>query len=114
MSYSVDLRSRAVDYARQGHTQEETSAVFQIGVTTLKRWLKQQTETGSLEKAKLNRSARIFKSQELNDYVEINPDALIKDVAQYFGGSMSGAFYALEREKITFKKKRFTIKKEMR
>jgi len=114
MSYSIDLRSRVIEFIREGHTQEETSKVFKVGTTTIKRWLSLLSETGSLEKSELERSPRIFESEKLNAYMEENPDALLKDVAAKFNGSISGAFYALEREKITFKKKRYTTKSEMR
>ena len=63
------------------------------------------SETGSLEKRPLNRTAPIYESEKLNAYIEENPDALLKDVARHFGGSITGAYYALEREKITLKKR---------
>ena len=110
MAYSVDLRRRVIDYLREGHTQEETSLIFKVGTTTIKNWLTLLSETGSLEKRPLNREASIFESEKLNSYIEENPNALLKDIAEHFGGSITGAFYALEREKITYKKKRFSIK----
>ena len=112
MAYSTDLRSRVIDFLREGHTQEETSLVFKVGTTTIKSWLSLLSETGSLEKRPLNREASIFDSEKLNAYIEENPNALLKDVAEHFGGSITGAFYALEREKITLKKKRFSTKNE--
>ena len=110
MAYSADLRKRVIEYLREGHTQEETSAIFKVGTTTIKEWLALLSETGSLEKRPLKRVASKFESEKLNAYVEENPNALLKDIAEYFGGSTTGAFYALEREKLTYKKKRFTIK----
>ena len=62
------------------------------------------SETGSLEKRALNRSASIYDSEKLNSYIEETPDAIPKDIAEHFGGSITGAFYALEREKLTYKK----------
>ena len=114
MSYSVDLRSRVTDFIKAGHTQEETRVVFKVGTTTIKRWLSMLSETGSLEGKELERSPSKFESEKLNAYIEENPNALLKDVAAQFNGSISGAFYALEREKITFKKKRYTTKSETR
>jgi len=105
MAYSVDLRSRVIDYIRRGHSQEETSMIFSVGTTTIKRWLSLLSETGSLEKRPLNRTASIFNSEKLCAYIEENPDALLKDIAEHFSGSITGAFYALEREKITLKKR---------
>jgi transposase len=114
MAYSKDLRERVIAYLKEGHTQEETRIIFKVGTTTIKNWLSLHSETGSLEKRPLERSARIYESEKLNAYIEENPNALLKDVAEKFNGSITGAFYALEREKITFKKKSRTTKNEMK
>ena len=102
------------DFVKAGHTQEETRVVFKVGTTTIKRWMSLLTETGSLEGKELERSPRVYESEKLNAYIEENPNALLKDVAQEFKGSISGAFYALEREKITIKKKRYITENETR
>ena len=112
MAYSVDLRSRVADFIKEGHTQKEASRIFNVGTATIQRWMALLSETGSLEKRPLNRSASKFESEKLSAYIEENPNALLKDVAEFFGGSITGAFYALEREKITLKKKKFSIRKE--
>ena len=39
MSYSVDLRERAVSYVRGGGSRAQAAALFQVGRTTLYRWL---------------------------------------------------------------------------
>jgi transposase len=105
MAYSIDLRSRVIDFIKEGNTQDKASIVFKVGTSTIKRWLSLLSETGSLEKRPLDRSARIYDSEKLNTYIEENPDALLKDIAQHFGGSITGAFNALNREKITYKKR---------
>ena len=110
MAYSIDYRKRVIEYLEEGHTQEETSVIFKVGTTTIKDWLSLLSETGSLEKRPLNRVAPKYESEKLNAYVEENPDALLKDIAEHFEGSITGAFCALEREKITYKKKRFFTK----
>ena len=104
MAYSVDLRERVIAYLKEGNSQEETSIIFRVGVSTIKRWLALISETGSLEKRPLERSPRIFDSEKLNTYIEENPDVLLKDVAAKFNGSITGAFHALNREKLTLKK----------
>jgi transposase len=105
MAYSVDLRERVIAHLSKGYTYEETSDTFSVGKSTITRWVSLLSETGCLEKRPLNRSARIFESEKLITYIEENSNALLKDVADYFGGSITGAFYALEREKITLKKR---------
>ena len=107
MAYSVDLRSRVIDYVNEGNTHEQASLIFKAGTTTISNWVTLLSETGSLEKRPLSRVAPKFDSEKLNAYIEENSDALLKDVAEHFGGSITGAFYALEREKITLKKRAF-------
>ncbi len=60
------------------------------------------SETGSLEKRELNRKPRVFANDELEAYIEENPLATLKDIADHFGGSTSGANSALARLKFTF------------
>ena len=105
MAYSVDLRIRAIEFVKEGNTHEQASILFKVGTATIERWLALFSETGSLEKRPLNRKAPKFKAEKLQAYIEENPDALLKDVAEHFEGSVTGAFYALEREKITLKKR---------
>jgi len=114
MAYSVDLRERVIAYLNEGHTQEETRKIFKVGTTTIKNWMALLSETGSLENRPLDRSPRIFETEKLNAYVEENPNALLKDIAQHFGGTPTGAFHALNREKITLKKRQFITRKETR
>jgi len=104
MAYSIDYRRRVIEFLEEGHSQEETSIIFKVGTTTIKNWLSLLSETGSLEKRPLDRKPRKFDTEKLNAYNEKNPDALLKDIAAEFNGSTTGAFYALEREKITLKK----------
>jgi transposase len=114
MAYSVDLRNRVIDFVNKGNSQKKASVIFNVGTSTITRWLALLSEKGSLEKRPLNRSASKFESEKLNAYIEENPDAFLKDVAEHFGGSITGAFHALKREKITLKKKSLFIRKEMK
>ena len=110
MSYSKDLRERVIAYLQAGHTQEETSIIFKVGTTTIKNWLALLSETGSLDKRPLDRSPSKFETEKLNTYIEENPNALLKDIAKQFGGTATGAFHALNREKITLKKRQYTTR----
>jgi transposase len=104
MSYSKDLRERVLAYKAAGHTIKETSEVFKVGTTTVKAWKKLLSETKSLDKKELSRKPRKFEPEKLRAYVLENPEATLAQIASEFGGSPSGAFDALEREKITLKK----------
>ena len=105
MSYSIDTRKMVFHYLGQGHTYEEAQRELGISISTIKEWKKLLNETGSLEKRPLERFARKFPSEELKIYVSEHPDATLQEIAEHFGGSTSGAFDALEREGITYKKR---------
>jgi len=114
MAYSKDLRERIIAYLNEGHSQEETRIIYKVGVSTMKRWMALLSETGSLEKRPLERSPRKFETEKLKTYIEENPNALLKEIAQQFGGTATGAFHALNREKITRKKRLYITRKETR
>ena len=92
-------------YRDNGHTLEETFQEFGISISTIRDWEAIRAANGSLEKRELNRSPSIYKSEELQVYIAENPDALLKEIAEHFGGSVTGAYEALKREKITYKKR---------
>ena len=48
-AYSKDLRQRAVAAVKSGQSQTKTALTFQIGLTTLKNWLKLEATTQSLD-----------------------------------------------------------------
>jgi len=104
MGYSKDLRERVLAYHAEGHTIEETGKIFKVGTTTISAWKKLLSETGDVEKRPLERKPRIYESEKLRTYINENPEATLAEIAKEFGGSPSGAFDALEREKITLKK----------
>jgi transposase len=104
MAYSTDARQMALNYHLNGQTLEETSKKLNVGMSTLTRWKKQLSETGNLEKALLERRPRKFHDDELRAYIQENPFATLKQIAEEFGGSVSGASSALKRLGITLKK----------
>ena len=114
MAYSTDARQMALDYHSNGHTLEETSRELQVGMSTLTRWKKQLSETGNLEKAPLERQPRKFHDDELREYMRENPFATLKQIAEQFGGSTTGAFDALKRLKVTLKRGQLRTQNEMR
>jgi transposase len=104
MSYSIDYRRRVLEYLEEGHTQKEAQEVFKISSMAIKEWKRLLSETGSLEKRPRTRKASVYKSDELRAYIKEHPQAFLKEIAEHFGGSISGADSALSREELTLKK----------
>ncbi len=47
-------------------------------------------------------------------YLEKNPDAYLREIADEFGVTIQAIFYACKRLKITLKKRHLSIRKEMK
>lgn len=113
MAYSLDLRKKVIDF-RGTHTLEETHKTYGISKTTIIDWETLYKETGSLEKRPLNRTFKKIDPVELAKYIIENPDHYLSEIGKHFGCSATAVFYALENQKITLKKLKFVIVKQMR
>ena len=105
MSYSKDYKKRTIEYRQEGHTLKETHKTFKVWTSTIQRWEKRLKETGDLEKKEFHRSFRKIDPEKLKKYVKEHPDAYQSEMAEVFGCSESGIWYALKRYGITRKKK---------
>lgn len=111
MAYSNDTREMVLKYLEKGHTYEEARVELGVGVTTIKEWKKLYNETGSLEKRSKQRSATKYPAEQLKAFVKDRPDATLAEIAENFGGSVSGAHDALARVGISFKKRALLYRK---
>jgi transposase len=48
-AYSIDLRARVMSYVGSGGSRISASKIFSIGERTVRRWIRLQAETESLE-----------------------------------------------------------------
>ncbi len=99
LSYSVDLRERVVSYVRGGGSQTQAAALFQVGRTTLYRWL---NATDLHPKPALERRRKLDKAA-LAAHVRDFPDALLKERAAHFGVHINAIWTALKKLKVTKK-----------
>jgi transposase len=90
MAYPAKLRERALQAVRNGHTKAEVSAMFGLGINTLKAWENLEAETGSLENRALNRTAYKIDREQLLQWYRKNPYSTNKEAAIAFDCSVSG------------------------
>jgi transposase len=109
MSYSIDLRERALQAVRKGHTKAEVSRMFGLGENTLRDWETLEAETGSLANRPLNRTAYKIDREKLLEYYRENPYSTNKETAVAFNCSVSGIRDAKNVMGITRKKTQFSI-----
>ncbi|EJF41052.1 transposase [Clostridium sp. MSTE9] len=104
MSYDIKYRRRAIDYWNEGHSKRATAEVFKVSASTLQAWKSQLKETGKLGPKKRRETWRKIEPAKLLKYLEQNPDAYLKEIAEEFGCSDVAVFKALRRLKISRKK----------
>ena len=91
MTYSVDLRERAVGYVLSGGSQAEASRVYSVSTRTLFNWLRAEDLRPKVcgpRQRKLDKAA-------LAAHVREYPDALLRERATHFGVSTQAIWYAL-------------------
>jgi transposase len=99
MTYSIDLRERAVSFVHTGGSQAEASQLFKVSTRTLYNWLQSKDLTPKkhgLRKRKLDKAAL---AADIRDH----PDAYLRERAARFGVSGVAIFKALRQMKIVKK-----------
>lgn len=93
MTYSIDLRKRAVSYVRDGGSRLDACRLFNIDRKTLYHWLKREDLS---PKGRPGGGYKLNKAS-LYRHVQENPDAFLRERAEYFGVKPHTIYYALKR-----------------
>ena len=105
MAHAEQLRNRILKYVDSGRTLKEASSLYEVSISSIKRWKKLKRESGTV--AIQSRSCTPYKidSEKLNAYLAKHPDAYLQEIAAHFKVTDSGICKALKRLKITRKKR---------
>ena len=110
--YSTDLRERAVEAVESGASRREVAEVFEVGVSSVIRWCRRRSETGSVEAKPSGGSTSPLEehSEWLLTLVARQPDLTLKEILaamakQGIGGSQSALQRFFDRHNVSFKKK---------
>jgi len=115
--YSDDLRSRAVAAVQGGKSRHEVAKLFQVGVSSVIRWVDRHRRTGSFSPRPMggNRGYRIEGDHRawLLDRIVSKPDLTLEELRQELAGRGLKVGYGTvwrfcEREQLTLKKRRST------
>lgn len=104
MSYDKKIREQAVKY-RETHRQKETSEVFGVSVSAIKRWQKKLKLKGNIKNEPLERRGRKIKEEKLRKDVELYPEDFNDERALRFGCTGEAIRVALRKYKLTRKKR---------
>jgi len=111
MTYSLDLRKKTLEYIEKGATWESASKIFGVTTRTIANWIRKQKLQDLAPKARRQSPSKID-SNKLKAYIQNNPSAYLREIAEEFGSTLQGIFYACKRLQITLKKRPSTTKKE--
>jgi transposase len=109
MAYSEDYRKGILKLLEAGHTLENLQETLGVSISAMEEWKRKVRNGEGLANKELKRKPRKFQEEELKKAVEEDCDITLEKLAIKFGGSISGAFDACNRYKITLKKKRSRI-----
>ena len=104
MAYSKDYRVGILKLLKSGMTLDEVHQTLGVSISAMEEWKRKERNGEDMGNKELHRKARKFHEKELKKLAEKNSDVTLSDIAEHFGGSVSGAFDACERYKITLKK----------
>ncbi len=102
----------AIKYKRDGHTFEETQAIFGMAKSTFYAWEKEY-EAGFPKKPKRTCEKKINK-EALKRAIEERPDSELSELAKPFDCSTQAIVSALKRMGITLKKRPSRIRKNQK
>lgn len=104
-TYSKDLRKRVIEYVKEGGSKRQACKTYRIGHNTIYRWLRQHQNTKSYHPKKRTEYYRKCDPIKLKALVDQQPDATLEELGSKLKLGTSTVFYALERSKLTRKKK---------
>lgn len=113
MGYSTDLRETVLKFIDAGNSIKTACKVFRVSRSSIQRWRSRLNDVGTIAPKPRTKSPYKVDESALKAYIAAHPDAYLNEIAAHFNVTDSGISKALNRLKITRKKKLRSIPKEM-
>ena len=104
MTYSLDLRERAISFVKQGGSKADAARVFGVNHQTLYNWLSAK----DLRPKQCGPRRRKLDKAALAAHVQAYPDALLRERAAHFGVRVNAIWVALRQ--LDIRKKNDTLR----
>jgi transposase len=107
MTYSIDLRERAVKYVREGGKRARACEIYGISPKTLYNWLKMPSLVFERKRRGFTRK---LDKEALAAHIRTYPDALLRERASHFGVRINAVWVAMKA--MGYSKKNDTIQRD--
>ena len=99
-AYPIELRRRVLDAVDNNlGTQQKIAHIFSVSAIWIRKLLQRRRETGSIEPLPRTQGRKpAFRGanlQQLNDFIEKNPDATLEEIKEYFSDSVNCSIVAI-------------------
>lgn len=105
-AYGEDLRIRVINRVKNGkESHQEIANNFEVGVATIRRWIKLHKDTGSVAHAvpTVTRPRKVD-YKKAQKFIEKNPDKTLKEIGEKFKVTDKAVWYITKQLGITYKK----------
>jgi transposase len=105
-AYGEDLRIRVVNRVKDGQeSHQQIADIFDVGIATLRRWIKLHKDTGSVAHIVPTRTRpRKVDYKKVQKFIEKNPDKTLKEIGKKFKVTDKAVWYITKQLGITYKK----------
>lgn len=113
MSHPKAIREQVLNYISNGGKIVDALKIFNVSRSSYQRWFISKEKTGSVDcKPRIVEPYKI-NNEALKQYIIEQPDAYLTEIASHFNVTQGCISAALERLKISRKKKACFTKKEI-
>ena len=107
MTYSIDLRERAIDFVNRGGSKVEAARIFGINRQTLYHWLHASDLSPKRHGPRRRKLDKVALAAHVRDF----PDALLRERAAHFGVHVNAVWVALRALRVSKKNDEILPKK---
>lgn len=99
-AYPIELRRRVLDAVDNNFgTQQKIATTFSVSAIWIRKLLQRRKQTGSIEPLPRTQGRKPAFStaaiEQLNDFVEKNPDATLEEIREHFSDSVNCSIVAI-------------------
>jgi transposase len=102
--YSKDLRERVIYYVKDTKNQASASRLFKVSTSTVSRWWARYQQEGKVEALKRQGSKGKISLNQLQQYVEQNPNSTLSEIGKIFKVSNCAIHNRLKELGFSYKK----------